>query len=307
MIYVALLLGCLFLFKGGGWLLDGMLGIGQKLNLSKVIIGLILVSLGTSAPELFVSVGAALQGHGGMAAGNVLGSNIINISIVLGLTICVVAINVERVLQYQILSVVLISVCVVWVALDGLISRPEGLILIAAMAASFIVAIKYDTNRIGDEQQRENETITAVQQSLLLTVGGILTLLVGAEALIWGGLELAEKLLISETVVALTVTSIGTSLPEIAASLVAIVRRDIGLALGNVIGSNLLNIGLVLGTSATIIPLQNVDFDGLTLMFFVGLTIAIYVFSIKPGYLPRWLGYILIASYLAYVSLLINS
>ena len=126
--------------------------------------------------------------------------------------------------------------------------------------------------------------------SIILTAGGIIALLIGAESLIWGGLGLAEKLGLSETIIALTVTSIGTSLPEIAATVVAIIRRDTSLALGNVIGSNLLNIGLVLGVSAAIIPLQNLDLNGLTLAFFISLTAAIYLFSVRPGYIPPMVG-----------------
>lgn len=304
MIYLALLFGCLCLYKGGDWLLDGMLGLGDRLNLSKAVVGLVLVSLGTSAPELFVSVGSALQGHGGMAVGNVVGSNIINISIVLGLTLCLVSMSVERVLQHQLMVVIALSVGTVWVTSDGFVSRVEGVLLILAMVASFAIALRKSTGKqVNDYEVAGTRTVT---RSLLITVAGIVTLLIGAESLIWGGVGLAQKLALSETVIALTVTAIGTSLPEIAASVVAVARRDTSLALGNVIGSNLLNIGLVLGVSATIMPLQNGKLDGLTLLFFVGLATVIYVLSVKPGYLPKWCGYALILSYLVYVFALVS-
>ncbi len=303
MIYLALLAGCLFLYKGGDWLLDGMLGIGQRLNMSKAMVGLILVSLGTSAPELFVSVGSALQKHGGMAAGNVVGSNIINIAIVLGLTVCIVSLSIERVLQHQLLAVIALSLCTVAVTFDGQVTRFEGVLLIIAMLVSFIFAI----GKSESQDERDDRTpADSISRSLLVTAGGIIALLIGAESLILGGLGLAEQLNVSETVVALTVTAIGTSLPEIAASIIAVARRDTSLALGNVIGSNLLNIGLVLGVSATVVPLQNTNLDSLTLVFFVGLATVIYAFSVKPGYLPKWCGYALLISYGVYITALIN-
>lgn len=305
MIYVSLLIGCLLLYKGGDWLLDGMLGIGQRLNLSKAIIGLILVSLGTSAPELFVSLGSALQGHGGMAAGNVVGSNIINISIVLGLTLCVVALNVQRVLQHQLMAVIVLSILTLLVTLDGKILRAEGVLLMVSMFACLLIAIRHG-NSEGNQNDDKHADEQTLRHSLVFTAVGIVSLLIGAEALIWGGIGLANKLSLSETVIALTVTALGTSLPEIAASIVAVARRDTSLALGNVIGSNMLNIGLVLGTSAAIIPLQDINFDPLTLIFFIGLAAAVYALSRRPGYLPKWSGYLLVSSYVVYVIVLLK-
>ncbi len=287
-------------------MLDGVIGIGTRLNMPTAIIGLVLVSLGTSAPELFVSVGSALQGHGGLAAGNVVGSNNINISIVLGITICVAVLHVEKMLQQQMIAVLVISLLATWVVFDGHVSRLEGLCLIITMIISFIFAVK---NRNRNEQHVENGSNSAsasIKHLSLLTMGGLVALLVGAESLIWGGLALANRLNLSETVIALTVTALGTSLPEIAASVVAIVKRQTSLALGNVIGSNLLNIGLVLGVSAAIVPLGNIDLDLPTLVFFVGLILSILLLSFKPGYLPRWSGYLLVISYFAYVAILLN-
>ena len=311
MIYAALLLGCLLLYLGGDWLLDGMLSIGKRYGLPKAIIGLVLVSLGTSAPELFVSVGSALQNHGGMAAGNVVGSNIINISIVLGLTVSIVALSVERVLRHQLLALIFISLLAVWVINDGHVTRLEGLSLIIAMIVSLSIAMKRTPADAADnevESDNEQEPIEKASNKhpVLLTIGGIITLLIGAESLIWGGLGLASKLNLSETVVALTVTAIGTSLPEIAASIVAVTRRETSLALGNAIGSNMLNIGLVLGVSAVITPLSGIDLNALTLLFFIGLVCLIFILSVKPGYLAKWVGYGLLASYIVYITLLMN-
>jgi len=306
MIYAALLMGCLLLYKGGDWLLDGRLGTGHRYHLPKAIVGLLLVSLGTSAPELFVSVGSAIQNHGGMAAGNVVGSNIINIAIVLGIIVCLVALTVDRILRNQLLAVIIISLAAVWFMSDGVITRFEGLGLIVLMLVSFWIALKQNhKNKIIEEPV--SNTNPSTKQSILLTIAGIIALIVGAEALILGGLGLAAQLNLSKTVVALTVTALGTSLPEIAASIVAVSRRETSLALGNVIGSNMLNLGFVLGVSALITPLTQVEVDTFTLTFFVGLVAVIFVFSVKPGFLPKWTGYLLVLSYFAYVTWLVST
>lgn len=304
MIYIALIVGCLLLYKGGNYLLDGMLGIGQKFGLPKAIIGLVLVSLGTSAPELFVSVGASLQDHGGMAAGNVIGSNIINISIVLGLAVCMVVLPIQRVFKYQLFAVSLLSLLTLWLLGDGQVARLEGLSLIIFMLVSFLLAFRFDA---GEDSSESVEIQGSHLKLTLLTVAGIALLLIGAESLIWGGLALAERIGLSETIIALTVTALGTSLPEIAASIVALTRRETSLVLGNVIGSNLLNLGLVLGVSAAIRPLNQVELTHSTQIYFAALILFISALSLRPGHLGKWVGYLLMATYLLYVGLLITS
>ena len=310
MIFIALLIGCVLLYKGGDWLLDGMIGIGESYGLPKAMIGLVLVSVGTSAPELFVSLGSALQDHGGMAAGNVVGSNIINIAIVLGLIVCLSALAIGRVLQVQVIAVTLISIVAIVVMSDGSISRFEGAALMLLMLLSFLFAFSHSARTVESDSDEGNADIDLNENNgrklIVFVIGGLLALLVGAESMIWGGLQLAERLGWSETVVALTVTAFGTSLPEIAASVVAITRREFSLALGNVIGSNMLNVGLVLGLSALIIPLDNIGVDAYTSAYFTGLIVLILMLSFKPGYLPRIFGYCLLVSYAVYVGMLLR-
>ena len=305
MIYIALIIGCVLLYKGGDWLLDGMLGIGQKFGWPKAIVGLVLVSLGTSAPELFVSIGATLQGHGGLAAGNVIGSNIINVAVVLGIAACLVALPIEKVFKYQLIAVAILSLYTVWVISDGHIIRSEGLTLIILMAVSFLLAFRHHSKNKSTDENQSATTDQSVKKLALITLAGIVALLVGAESLIWGGLALAKQLGLPETVVALTVTALGTSLPEIAASVVAVTRRETSLALGNVIGSNLLNLGLVLGLSAVIKPLLQIELTTSTQAYFAGLVLFILALSIKPGKIPKWAGYGLLLSYVVYVVLLL--
>lgn len=323
-ISIALIVGVVLLYYGGDWLVDGVAELGQKMSWPKVMTGLILVSLGTSAPELFVSVSSAVQGHGAMAAGNVFGSNIINSAVVLGLAVCVCRLMVERVMQQQLFAMALVSLLAALMIRDGHLSRLEGLILLATMTLSLLGAYKAskttntninaaaptDVTRAaiaGENTASEADMGRSTAHALAISVVGIVALLVGAEALIWGGLGLARQLQISEAVVALTITALGTSLPEIAATIAAVRKRETAMAVGNVIGSNLFNLGLVLGLSAIVMPLNNTDTGSLTLMVFLSLTVFVAALGLKPGYYPRWTGFLLLVGYGFYATALVQS
>lgn len=322
-ISIALTVGVALLYYGGDWLVDGVADLGHKLRWPKVMTGLILVSLGTSAPELFVSVGSAVQGHGAMAAGNVFGSNIINSAVVLGLAVCVCRLMVERVMQQQLFAMALVSLLAALMIKDGHLSRLEGLVLLGTMTVSLVSAYRASTAtsanvdtappvavtgvRIEEDTVAGTDAERSTAHSLAVSVVAIVALLVGAEALIWGGLGLARHLQISEAVVALTVTALGTSLPEIAATIAAVRKRETAMAVGNVIGSNLFNLGLVLGLSAIVMPLNNTDTGSLTLLVFLSLTVFVAALGMKPGYYPRWTGFLLLAGYGLYATALVQS
>ena len=305
MIYLALIVGCFLLYKGGDWLLDGVTDIGTRIQLPKAIIGLLLVSLGTSAPELFVSLGSAIQGHGALAAGNVVGSNIINSAVVLGIAALVSILYVERLLRQQLLAALMLTIVAIVLLHDGTVTRSEGTILLLGMFLSFAFAFRSNSSAPSVEDESGEGVLRSKLQTTVLTVGGIVALVVGAESLIWGGLGFAKQFGLSETIVALTVTALGTSLPEIAATVVAVVRREASLAVGNVVGSNILNIGMVLGLSALVAPLRHIEIDFLTIGFFAGLSLFIFAVGTKPGYYNRLSGIALIVSYFVYVVLLL--
>ncbi len=306
LVYVALLSGCAFLYLGGEWLLKGVTTMGYKLGWPKAITGLLLVSLGTSAPEFFVSLSSALEGLGAIAAGNVVGSNIINIAIVLALAISVSVIHVERLLQMQLLAMLVLSIVSGFMLIDGSITRLEGLGLMGMTAVSFAMAFRRGHAAMAIAPKIANVDARSTLSAVFFTLVGIVALLVGAQALIWAGLSLATQFGLPETVIALTVTAIGTGLPEIAATVVAVIRRENALALGNIIGSNLLNLGLVLGLSAVVMPLHDIDLSTPAISFFVALALIICLLGWKPGYYPRLLGPLLIASYIGYVFMLIH-
>ena len=307
MIYLALIVGCALLYKGGDWLLDGVTDIGTRVQLPKAITGLLLVSLGTSAPELFVSLGSAIQDHGAMAAGNVVGSNIINSAVVLGLAALVSILVVERLLRQQLLASLLLSIVAIVLLRDGSVTRAEGVILLLSMLVCFAFAFRSNALAPPVVNESAGSVLHSKRHTVMLTVGGIIALVIGAESLIWGGLAVSERFGVSETIVALTVTALGTSLPEIAATIVAVVRRETSLAVCNVVGSNILNIGMVLGLSALVAPLSYIEIDFLTISFFAGLSLFIFVVGTKPGYYNRLSGITLIVSYFVYVVLLLMS
>lgn len=325
-ISIALLVGVVLLYYGGDWLVDGVAELGYKMNWPNAITGLILVSLGTSAPELFVSVSSAVQGHGAIAAGNVFGSNIINCAVVLGVAVCVCRLKVERVIQQQLFAMALVSFLAALMIKDGHLSRLEGLVLLVTMTLTLLSACGASraSNRTASATDNPAPPLNIVPgdlngeeavagaprrtaHSIAISVVGIIALLVGAEALIWGGLSLARQLQISEAVVALTITALGTSLPEIAATIAAVRKRETAMAVGNVVGSNLFNLGLVLGLSAIVTPLTNTDTGSLTLMVFLSLTVFVAALGLKPGYYPRWTGFLLLAGYGFYATALVQS
>lgn len=307
---LAIVGGCVCLFFGGDWLLRGATAIGQKLGWSAAVVGFVLVSLGTSAPELFVSAGAALQGYGDMAAGNVVGSNIVNIAIVLGLGALIFPLSINRAIRLHQLPLMLALTVFAFIFLiDGHLGRLESAILLIGAIGSVWWAMRVDGVPDLDESLALNpddvEYQSARKNSLLVS-GGILFLIAGAEGLIWGGVGLAATFGVPDAVIALTVTSIGTGLPEITATVIAVAKKETDLAVGNVVGSNLLNIGLVLGLSGLIAPIdsQGVGLLPLTTMLIASLLLLLLAW--RPRYIARWVGGSLLTGFVAYTVLLVR-
>lgn len=335
--------GCLGLYIGGDLLLRGAMAIGRSLGWSTAIIGFVLVSFGTSAPELFVSSGAALQGLGDISAGNVVGSNIVNVAIVLGLGAMIFPLSINHYIRTRQLPMMLgLSLIGFAFLFNGHLSRAESLILMIAVAGSLWFAIKAESGTdaslmsdLGPDSDSDrapgaalnpvlksnlepipaakssaSETQAAVPINKLLNaaylVAGILLLVFGAEGLIWGGVGVAAAFGVPDAVIALTVTSIGTSLPEITATVIAVARKDSDLAVGNVVGSNLLNIGLVLGMSGFIAPIDSAGVGMLSLITMLALSGALAVLAWTPGYIARWVGGSLLVAYVAYMLVLLH-
>ena len=301
LLYLTLIaLGCVFLYFGGEQLLRGAIDLGRSLGWTQSIVGLVLVSLGTSAPELFVSGGAAIQGFGNIAVGNVVGSNIVNIAVVLGVGAVTLPLIVDQSLRTrQIPVMVVLTAASVLLLLDGVLTRIEATLLLTGAIGSIAWALcHHDTT--GETDYGSGRTPVSVSSGLRL-LAGVGLLVVGAEALIWGGVELAKVMGISQAIIGLTVTALGTSLPEIAATLVAVVKRQVDVAVGNVVGSNVMNLGLVLGFSGFLVPLYSDDIGVAPLVVMLGLTVSMGIVAWRASRFSRWTGSGLLLSYLGYV------
>ncbi len=298
------LAGCFALYRGGDWLIDGVKGIGARLGWSPALIGLLLVSVGTSAPELFVSAGAAMQGYGDIAVGNAIGSNIVNLTIVLGIGSVIAALPIGREMARRHIPVMLaLSVVAVAFLADGHVGRLEALGLLVLAAAGLAWAIRrIDPDTAADTPVAQGST----GRYVLLTGLGVVALALGAEALIVGGSGLAAGFGVSEAVIALTVTSIGTGLPEIVATVMAVLRHEVDLAIANIVGSNIMNLGLVLGVSGLIVPLDAGGLGVPTFAYLLLLSVLLLIAGLRPGRVGRSVGTVLLVSYAMYIGLLLS-
>jgi cation:H+ antiporter len=299
---LAIAAGCLLLFFGGDRLLEGAISLGRARGWSAAIIGLVVVSLGTSAPELFVSAGSALQGYGDIAAGNVVGSNTVNIALVLGLAAAIAVLPVDQMLRNIQFPVMLLMAAVAWFVLaDGFFDRADGLLVFCLMLAGAAIAFRRN-NTSSDVPGHPQEPVegSGFRHAANLLIG-VLMLVAGAEFLILGAVALSRDLGVAEAVIALTVTAVGTSLPEIAATVIAVARRQTDLAVGNVVGSNMMNIGLVLGVSGMLAPFESGGITGFSLASMFGFCLFATLVAIAFGRFVRWTGVMMLAGYAVYL------
>jgi len=315
---ISLVIGLVFLVAGAELLVKGAATIASKLGIAPVIIGLTVVAFGTSAPELAVSVSAALGGDADVALGNVVGSNIANILLILGASAVIGGLAVsQRIIRFDIPLLIVVSVVAFLMALDNTIGRIDGIILFAVVITYtgwLIRQARGEREDIVEEYTESVETLegAAVERPLwfnvILVVAGLVVLVVGSQLLVNSATDIAEAAGISDLVIGLTVVAIGTSLPELATSILAAIRGQRDIAVGNVIGSNLFNLMSVLGLSSIVssngIPVSDVslrlDFPVMLVATIVLVPIVWSGFEIK-----RWEGFVLIAFYFVYVAYLV--
>ena len=308
---VYLVLGFILLVIGGEFLVRSSVAISFKLNLSRMVIGLTVVSFATSAPELLVSLQAALNGFSDMSLGNIIGSNIANIGLVLGLTAMISPLLVDRDFYRFNWPVMMIFSIVLYFFLSSerLLTRMEGLILLMGIAVYLVVLIKRARRKPelqADEVDPNLKTVSNFKMIIWLLIGGV-ALYFGSELLVSGAVDLAVSLGVSERVISVTMIAIGTSVPELAASLIAAVKQEKAISLGNLIGSNIFNIGSVLGLTAIIQPIAVEAGELLTSDIFWMLGIAFLLvpltFFPRKFEMGRLKGFILFAGYAVFISL----
>lgn len=303
--------GLFLLVLGGKWLLKSSVGLSLKLNISKIVIGLTVVSIATSAPELIVSVNAALDGFPNLALGNVVGSNIANIGLILGVVLLINSINVSNSF-YKIdwpVKIIVSFLLFIFLLFDNDISRIEGMILIGLYIVFITYLIKNQTKIIADLPEPEMNEMSFYAIFGLLAVGGF-SLWAGSELLIKGSIALATSFGVSERIIAVSIVSFGTSIPELVSSTIAAFKNESDIAVGNVIGSNIFNILGVLGITSIIKPIENIDQIILTNDIYWMLGFAILLMPLvlfpKRGGLFFKEGVLLLIGYVAFIYVTIS-
>jgi len=308
--YLLLFSGFLILILGGNWLLKSAVSISLRLGIPKIVIGMTVVSLATSAPELIVSLNSALNGHADIALGNIIGSNIANLGLVLGIVTLVSTITVHKYFYIVDWPMMMFSSVLLYVflAFDGLLERYEGLILFALLIIFIIYLFKSRKTAIVDEMPEDDVELPFYSTLFFFIIGGI-GLWGGSELLIKGAINLARDYEVSERIIGVTIISVGTSIPELAASLIAIIKKEKAISIGNLLGSNMFNILGVLGITSMIIPIQVDDqglltFDILWMLYFAIIVLPL-VFAPSRMKLGWKEGIVLLGSYMLFITLLL--
>lgn len=316
--FLWLLLGLILLYFGAEWLVRGSKEISLKLGISPLIVGLTVVAFGTSAPELLVSLQANLKDppKGDIALGNIVGSNICNIALILGVGALIRPIEVHlQIVKREMPVLLVVSAVFLWFLRDGVIAPWEGMILFAGIIVYTILNFRQAKAEPKSATLEEfaDEEITAAREAdskrLLMDIGlivlGMAALVFGADRLVFGGSNIAQHFGVSEAVIALTVVAFGTSLPELATSVVAALRKQGDLIIGNAVGSCVFNILCVVGLTASIAPLARTpELLNADLLVMLGLTVTIFPFMWSRRRLSRVEGGVLLLIYLSYVSYL---
>ena len=309
-----LLGGFVALIYGANALVDAASSLAARWGVPSIVIGLTIVAFGTSAPELVVNVFAATTGSTDMVLGNVLGSNIFNVLGILGISALIYPLTVKSNTTWiEIPLSLLAAICVLVVASDVLldgtaenfISRSDGIILLLFFLIFLVYNLVVAKSGGADEEMETKDYSTG--KAVLFIILGLVGLIIGGRLIVTSAVSIAEVIGLSERVIGLTVVSIGTSLPELATSIIAVRKKNVDIAIGNVVGSNIFNIFLILGISGTIVPLGiNPDslFD-IMINILTGLLLFIFVFTGRGRKVERWEGAVFVTCYIAYVTYLI--
>jgi len=309
--FLYIILGLVLLIFGGDWLLKAAIGLSLRLNIPKIVIGMTVVSFATSAPELIVSIRSALNGFPDLALGNVIGSNIANLALVLGITITLSKIDVEKNFYKTDWPVLMIASGLLYyfLAQDSKIEFYEGAILFTFLIVFLVYLLCFQKNTIVDEMPEDDVQLPLYKIVLFVIIGGV-GLWAGSELLIKGAVSLATDFGVSERVIGVTIVSVGTSIPELAASVIAVLKKEKAISLGNLIGSNIFNILAVLGITSMITPIELKDVALLNYDIFWMLGISFLVLPMV--FFPKKLrldwkgGIVLLILYIVFIITTIN-
>jgi len=312
--YILFFVGIFLLIKGANYLVEGSSTLARKLRVPTIVIGLTIVAFGTSTPELVVNIIAALKGSTEVAFGNIIGSNIANILLVLGITAILCPIKVEsqtvkKEIPFAILAVIVLFIVSNYLLIDNIditsLTRVSGLVLLCFFAIFIYYTI--DLTKQSKKKIENKELGINVKTNMLKTiafiVGGLIALIIGAEWTVNGAIFIAEQLGLSEFLISATIIAIGTSLPELVTGISAARKTEPGLAVGNAIGSNIFNIFWILGVTAVIAPVIVPNFINIDIMILLIASVLLFGFLLigKKYELEKWQGILFIILYIAYI------
>jgi cation:H+ antiporter len=302
-----ILISLLLLYFGANWLVKGSSSLALKAGVSPLVAGLTVVAFGTSSPELVVSVNAAISGHGNMAIGNVVGSNLFNICIILGISALVAPLKIQmQLLKIDIPVLIVTTIGFILLFADRHISRFEGVVLVSGIVLYTIM------NIILARREKNIEVLAEFQESVTdpklkwywsagLILIGLGLLIAGSELLVKGAVVIARSLGVGETIISLTIIAAGTSMPELASSIVATIKKEYDIAIGNIIGSNIFNILGIIGISSLVKPLSAIAISNIDLYAMLGVTLLLLPFFRTHYTLNRDEGFFMIALYGMYL------
>lgn len=295
------------LYFGAEWMVRGSSTMAMRLGMQPVIVGLTIVAFGTSAPELLVSVDAAMAHQSGIAIGNVVGSNFFNILVILGITAIFHPVLVDkRLLKADIPLMILATILFVILFYDGHLERWEGIVLLIGMGL-YLFSTIYFGNRSAKKLKIELPKAPE-KGNIYIDIGflllGLSLLVVGSRLLVIGGVNIAKIWGVSDAIIGLTIVSVGTSLPELATSIMAAIRGKSELAIGNAIGSNMFNILGVAGVSSVIFPIHSLVIGNIEFIFLIASALLLWPLAYTSGKLIKWEGALLLAIYIFYMILI---
>ncbi len=317
--YLLIIAGLILLVKGADYLVDGASSIAKRFKISDLVIGLTVVAFGTSAPELTVNIMASLQNNTQIAVGNILGSNIANIFLILGITAIIYPLKVAKntvwkEIPLSLLAAVVLGIMVNDTLIDGAFSSNlaniDGLIL----WVFFLIFLLYtfgiakagasDTNK----ENLETGKILGSTKTFLYIIGGLIGLFIGGKFVVDGAVQIAQSYGVSEFLIGLTIVAVGTSLPELVTSVVAALKKNQDIAVGNIVGSNIFNIFFILGASAIINPLPFDPANNIDIIMTIGASLLLFLamFVGKKHLLEKWQGACFLLIYFGYLSFLIS-
>ena len=296
-----LVVGFFMLGKGADWFVEGAASIATRFGIPQLVIGLTIVAMGTSTPEAAVSLAAALKGSADITIGNVVGSNILNVLVILGVSAAIIRLKVAKsTIKIEIPFMIMVSALLYVQGLDGVVTLMDGALL-AAVFVGYLLYLYIFTKQAGPVEDTEEVAGYPIGQALLWTAAGLALIMFGSNVTVGAATEIATYAGLSERFIGLTIVALGTSLPELFTSVTAARKGNADIAIGNIVGSNIFNIHFVVGFSALITPVafsKAFEFD---MWVALGSSLALLIFVLPTKALERWGGFAMLASYAAYL------